>query len=122
MRQLRLDPGSGFKKCARIVGDVIGKYHPHGDQAVYEALVRMGRQAVAVALREIDKTYYLPVGVWEVRENVRRAMQDEPERFPDLKAALAAAAPRTGTGLKRWVSESSILKNRLYQRRLTSFF
>ena len=43
MRQLRLDPGSGFKKCARIVGDVIGKYHPHGDQAVYEALVRLSQ-------------------------------------------------------------------------------
>ena len=43
MRQLRLDPRSGFKKCARIVGDVIGKYHPHGDQAVYEALVRLSQ-------------------------------------------------------------------------------
>jgi DNA gyrase/topoisomerase IV subunit A len=33
MRQLRLDPTGGFKKCARVVGDVIGKYHPHGDQS-----------------------------------------------------------------------------------------
>ncbi|HUF57327.1 MAG TPA: DNA topoisomerase IV subunit A [Thermohalobaculum sp.] len=40
MRQLRLDPGSGYKKSARVVGDVIGKFHPHGDQAVYDALVR----------------------------------------------------------------------------------
>ena len=39
MRQLKLDPGTGFKKCARVVGDVIGKYHPHGDQSVYDALV-----------------------------------------------------------------------------------
>ena len=43
MRQLKLDPGSGFKKCARVVGDVIGKYHPHGDQAVYDALVRLAQ-------------------------------------------------------------------------------
>ncbi|MBL8667235.1 MAG: DNA topoisomerase IV subunit A [Rhodospirillales bacterium] len=43
MRQLRLDPGSGFKKCARVVGDVIGRYHPHGDVAVYEALVRLAQ-------------------------------------------------------------------------------
>jgi topoisomerase-4 subunit A len=43
MMQLRLDPGSGFKKCARVVGDVIGKYHPHGDQSVYEALVRLAQ-------------------------------------------------------------------------------
>ena len=43
MRQLRLDPGSAFKKCARVVGDVIGKFHPHGDQAVYDALVRLAQ-------------------------------------------------------------------------------
>src|SRR5713226_2653988 len=44
MRQLRLDPGSAFKKCARVVGDVIGKFHPHGDQAVYDALVRLAQE------------------------------------------------------------------------------
>ncbi|TWI92581.1 DNA topoisomerase IV subunit A [Roseibium hamelinense] len=43
MRLLKLDPGFGFKKCARVVGDVIGKYHPHGDQAVYDALVRLAQ-------------------------------------------------------------------------------
>ncbi len=43
MHQLRLDPTAGFKKCARVVGDVIGKYHPHGDVAVYEALVRLAQ-------------------------------------------------------------------------------
>ena len=43
MRLLRLDPGQAYKKCARIVGDVIGKYHPHGDQAVYDALVRLAQ-------------------------------------------------------------------------------
>ncbi len=40
MRQLRLEPGQGFKKSARVVGDVIGKFHPHGELSVYEALVR----------------------------------------------------------------------------------
>ncbi len=43
MRLLRLDPGEAFKKCARVVGDVIGKFHPHGDQAVYDALVRLAQ-------------------------------------------------------------------------------
>src|SRR3974390_2831722 len=43
MDQLRLDPGAAFKKCARVVGDVIGKFHPHGDQAVYDALVRLAQ-------------------------------------------------------------------------------
>ncbi|KAB2873460.1 MAG: DNA topoisomerase IV subunit A [Bauldia sp.] len=53
MRQLRLDPGSGFKKSARVVGDVIGKYHPHGDQSVYDALVRLA-QDFAVRYPLID--------------------------------------------------------------------
>lgn len=43
MRQLHLDPRSSFKKCARVVGDVIGKYHPHGDSAVYGAMVRLAQ-------------------------------------------------------------------------------
>lgn len=44
MHQLRLDPTAGFKKCARVVGDVIGKFHPHGDVAVYDALVRLAQE------------------------------------------------------------------------------
>ena len=47
MHQLKLDPASGFKKCARVVGDVIGKYHPHGDSSVYEALVRLAQDFAA---------------------------------------------------------------------------
>ena len=43
MSQLRLGSGTGYKKSARIVGDVIGKYHPHGDQSVYDALVRLAQ-------------------------------------------------------------------------------
>lgn len=43
MLKLKLDPKSGFKKCARVVGDVIGKYHPHGDVAVYDAMVRLAQ-------------------------------------------------------------------------------
>lgn len=53
MRQLKLDPDSGFKKCARVVGDVIGKFHPHGDQAVYDALVRLA-QGFAVRYPLVD--------------------------------------------------------------------
>ncbi|MGB7368109.1 MAG: DNA topoisomerase IV subunit A, partial [Methylovirgula sp.] len=43
MRILRLDPGTTFKKCAKIVGDVMGSFHPHGDQAIYDALVRLAQ-------------------------------------------------------------------------------
>ena len=43
MRLLRLDPNTAFKKCAKIVGDVMGDFHPHGDQAIYDALVRLSQ-------------------------------------------------------------------------------
>lgn len=53
MRLLKLDPNAGFKKCARVVGDVMGKYHPHGDQAIYDALVRLA-QDFAVRYPMVD--------------------------------------------------------------------
>src|SRR5690606_730679 len=43
MQELGVGPNSAFKKCARAVGDVMGKYHPHGDSAIYDALVRMAQ-------------------------------------------------------------------------------
>jgi hypothetical protein len=43
MQQLNLSPSGGHRKCARVVGEVLGKYHPHGDMAVYDALVRMAQ-------------------------------------------------------------------------------
>lgn len=53
MRELRLDPDKGFKKCARIVGDVMGKFHPHGDAAIYDAMVRLA-QSFAVRYPLVD--------------------------------------------------------------------
>jgi topoisomerase-4 subunit A len=43
MRMLRMDPAAAYKKSARVVGDVIGKYHPHGDASVYDAMVRLAQ-------------------------------------------------------------------------------
>jgi len=44
MRELKLDPAGGYKKCAKIVGEVMGNFHPHGDQAIYDALVRLAQE------------------------------------------------------------------------------
>ena len=44
MRELRLNPASGYKKCARVVGDVVGKFHPHGEASIYDALVRLAQE------------------------------------------------------------------------------
>ncbi|HZK88900.1 MAG TPA: DNA topoisomerase IV subunit A [Stellaceae bacterium] len=43
MNQLRMDPDRGYKKCAQVVGEVMGKYHPHGDTAIYDAMVRLAQ-------------------------------------------------------------------------------
>ncbi|MGE0323669.1 MAG: DNA gyrase subunit A [Polyangiaceae bacterium] len=43
MREMNLTPGSGYRKCAKVVGEVLGNYHPHGDASVYDALVRMAQ-------------------------------------------------------------------------------
>jgi len=53
MRELKLDPKSGYKKCARVVGDVIGKFHPHGEIAIYDAMVRLA-QDFAVRFPLVD--------------------------------------------------------------------
>ena len=53
MRELKLDPTAGYKKCAKIVGEVMGNYHPHGDQAIYDALVRLA-QDFAVRYPMVD--------------------------------------------------------------------
>ena len=47
MNLLRLDPQSGFKKCARVVGEVMGRFHPHGDSSIYDALVRLAQDFAA---------------------------------------------------------------------------
>ncbi len=53
MRELKLNPDAGFKKCAKIVGEVMGNYHPHGDQAIYDSLVRLA-QDFAVRYPMVD--------------------------------------------------------------------
>ncbi|MEM7070782.1 MAG: DNA topoisomerase IV subunit A [Pseudomonadota bacterium] len=53
MHMLNLEPDAGYKKCARIVGDVMGKFHPHGDQAIYDAMVRLA-QTFAVRYPLVD--------------------------------------------------------------------
>ena len=83
MRQLRLDPEQGFKKSARVVGDVIGRYHPHGDQAVYDALVRLA-QDFAVRYPLVDGQG----NFGNVDGDNAAAMRYTEARMTDIAAAL----------------------------------
>jgi hypothetical protein len=86
--------------------------------AVNELLQRERRQAGVSILREAHPGYILPVGVWNVRENVRAALRTTPSKFPTLKGALTHVSTVMDIPVSRWIKNSPILKDALYQRRV----
>jgi hypothetical protein len=78
----------------------------------------MRRQARVIVLREIYEGYSVPVGVWEVRENVRHALEKKPERFGNLSEALSAMQMR----LRIQVSEYARISETLKQRKIVDYF
>jgi len=89
--------------------------------AVAEQLNRERRQATALVLREIHPGYILPVGVWNVRESIRGTMQQEPQKFDTLQAALGCAQTKLTIPLRKWIRTSELLKRALFQRKITEF-
>ncbi|MEA2053902.1 MAG: Nre family DNA repair protein [Candidatus Thermoplasmatota archaeon] len=89
--------------------------------AAAEALNRERRQAGVVILREIHPGYIMPVGVWNVRENVRDALRKEPLRFDTFQSALMHISQVMNIPLERWIETSELIKGRLYQCRLDDF-
>lgn len=90
--------------------------------AVCELLTKERRQATAIVLREAHPGYIMPVGVWQVRENVRNAMRQAPFKFKTLDEALAHISHRFEIPLSRWIQNSKLLQDALYQKRLTDYF
>jgi hypothetical protein len=90
--------------------------------AVCELLRNERRQATAIVMREAHPGYIMPVGVWQVRENVRNAMKQTPLKFNTLNEALARIASQFQIPLQRWLTESKLLQNALFQRKLTQYF
>jgi hypothetical protein len=89
--------------------------------AVGELLTKERRQASVVVLREAHPGYIMPVGVWQVRENVRNAVRQEPLKYNTLEEALARIASRFQIPLERWVERSRLLQDALFQRRITDY-
>ncbi len=89
--------------------------------AVNERLNAERRQAAVVILREAHPGYILPVGVWNVRENVRRSLRNEPAKFNTVKEAFEHIKNILSISPQRWIRQSAILKNYLFQTRLDSF-
>jgi len=89
--------------------------------AVTERLKEMQRQAGVVVMREAHPGYVLPVGVWNVREHVRRALRLKPQEFDTLNEALAYTAQHFGIPIKKWIETSAIIKDMKNQRRIDEF-
>jgi hypothetical protein len=89
--------------------------------AVCERLMKERRQATVIVLREAHPGYIMPVGVWQVRENVRNAMRQKPFTFNTLDEALKWIASRFQIPLQKWIMRSELLKNALFQKRITDF-
>jgi len=90
--------------------------------AVCEQLAREKRQATVVVLREARPGYIMPVGVWQVRENVRNAMRQKPFLFKTIGESLDFISGRFEIPLRRWIRQSELLKRALFQRKITDFF
>jgi hypothetical protein len=90
--------------------------------AVCEQLVKERRQATVIVLREARPGYIMPVGVWQVRENVRNAMRQTPYLFNALSESLKFIGGRFEIPLRRWILQSELLKNALFQKKITDFF
>jgi len=88
-----------------------------GRIGVLEGLARLHRQACAIVFREIYEGYVVPVGVWEVRENVRKAFENPPRKFDTLNGALEDIRTRLKIPMEEYLKRSEILR----QRRIDEF-
>ena len=90
--------------------------------AVMENLLREKKQARVVIFREVHEGYYIPLGVWQVRENVREALENEYQRFESLQETLDYLRPKLRIPVERWVSRSVLIRERTNQRKITDWF
>jgi hypothetical protein len=89
--------------------------------AVAEALERERRQAAAIVLRETYPGYIMPLGVWNVRESIRKLMRQKPRRFDSFESALNAALGGMKISMTKWRGSSVLIPRELTQTKITSF-
>jgi hypothetical protein len=89
--------------------------------AICELLQKERRQATAIVLREARPGYIMPIGVWQVRENVRNAIRQKPYKFNTLAQSLQFLSGKFEIPLQRWILQSELLKKALFQRRISDY-
>jgi DNA repair protein NreA len=100
----------------------IGGCYYSGRLAICEQLLKERRQATAIVLREARPGYIMPIGVWQVRENVRNAMRQKPHKFNTLAQMLQFVSGKFEIPIQRWISLSLLLQKALFQRRISDYF
>ncbi len=112
-KEVILSDGEYGRKRKTYVKNVAGAYYA-SRLSVLEHLNKIKRQASVVVLREVREGYYMPLGVWQVRENVRNALQKEPAVFENVNSALEYAKLRLGMRIspEKWVAHSKLLSGR----------
>lgn len=90
--------------------------------AVCEQLIKEQRQATAIVLREARPGYIMPIGVWQVRENVRNAMRQKPHMFKNLNDSLKFISGRFEIPIQQWIIQGKLLRKALFQKRISDFF
>jgi len=89
--------------------------------AVCEHLIKEKRQAKVVVLREAHPGYIMPVGVWQVRENVRNALKQPPLKFSSLDETLNYIASKFDIPIQNWIRKSKLIQSEIFQKKLTDF-
>jgi hypothetical protein len=119
-QQIEIISSHEFYEGRKDYAEIGGCYYA-ARLAVNELLMAEGRQAGAVIFREAHPGYVMPVGVWNVRENVRAALKTTPHGFETLSTALQHIVSRMDISLERWISSSAVLIDMMTQRRIDDY-
>jgi len=119
-QQIEIISSHEFYEGRKDYAEIGGCYYA-ARLAVNELLMAEGRQAGAVIFREAHPGYVMPVGVWNVRENVRAALKTTPHGFETLSTALQHIVSRMDISLERWISSSAVLTDMMTQRRIDDY-
>ncbi|OPY27627.1 MAG: hypothetical protein A4E31_01096 [Methanomassiliicoccales archaeon PtaU1.Bin030] len=119
-QQIEIISSHEFYEGRKDYAEIGGCYYA-ARLAVNELLMAEGRQAGAVIFREAHPGYVMPVGVWNVRENVRAALKTQPHSFETLSTALQRVVSRMDITLERWISSSAVLTDMMTQRRIEDY-
>ncbi len=119
-REISIFNSYEFYKGRNTYAEIGGCYYS-ARLAVNELLNKEKRQAGVVILREAHSGYIMPIGVWNVRESVRKSLTEPYQKYDTIDDALIYISNIMDIPLKRWIKNSAILKNKLFQKRLEDF-